>query len=158
VKAPFPGEVVEIFRKRGEWVQAGEPVMHIARLDKCRVKGFVLATASTPHELEGKPVEIEFQAANGKPLHVKGTVGYASEIIEGVGSSRQFRIWADIDNQKLTDPVTKKDYWAIQPGSMAKMTIDLTPPPAPKVTPIKPSLTPVRNESRKPVTNEPKER
>lgn len=159
VKAPFSGEVVEIFRKRGEWVQAGEPVMHIAHLDKCRVKGFVQASHASPHELEGKPVEIEFQASNGKPLHIKATIGYASEVIEGVGSSRQFRIWADIDNQKLTDPVTKKEYWAIQPGSMAQMTIDLTPPAPPKASPARPKLTPVKNEVRKPVAEEgPRER
>jgi multidrug resistance efflux pump len=155
VKSPFPGEVIEIFRKRGEWVQAGEPVMHIARLDKCRVKGFVYAIAEvSPHELEGKPVEIIVQSTNGKELHVKGTVGYASEIIEGVGSSRQFRIWADVENQRLTDEVSKQQYWAIQPGSMAKMVIDLSPPPAPKTTPVRPKLTPVRNEARKPVIDD----
>lgn len=154
VKAPFSGEVVEVFRKRGEWVQAGEPVIHIAHLDKCRVKGFVQASHASPHEVEGKPVEIEFQASNGKSLHIKGTVGYASEIIEGVGSSRSFRVWADIDNQKLTDPVTKKEYWAIQPGSMAQMTIDLTPPAPPKAEPARPKLTPVRNEVRKPMAEE----
>lgn len=140
MKAPFKGEVVEVYKKRGEWAQAGEPLLHLVRIDKCRVKGFVLATDAAAHEVEGKPVEISVVVGNDKTVILNGTVGYASKVIEGVGGSRQFRIWADVDNRKIIDPVSKKEVWAIQPGSMANMVIDVSPPAAPK-----PALTPVRS-------------
>ena len=165
IKAPFKGEVVEIHKRRGEWATAGEPVLHLVRMDKVRVKGFVLLSSGVaPDDVEGKPVEIVVSSAGGKQHKVKGTIGYASRVIEGVSNYRQFRIWAEVDNQKVIDPVTKKEGWAIQPGTTANMTIDLTPPAAPKPAPAPApagkagtKATPVgagRVEVRKPGTTE----
>ena len=33
-----------MMKKPGDWVTAGEPIMHIVGLDQVRVKGFVLAS------------------------------------------------------------------------------------------------------------------
>lgn len=135
VKAPFKGEVIEIFKKRGEWVQPGEPILHLVRMDKVKVKGFVLlSSGASPDEVEGKPVEITVYSAGEKQHTVKGTIGFASRVIEGVSKTRQFRIWAEVDNPKVIDPVTKKQTWAIQPGTMANMTIDLSGAAAPAAT------------------------
>src|SRR5262249_19396561 len=57
---------------------------------------------------------------------VKGIIGFASPVIDGYGSDRQFRIWAEVDNEKVKDPSTGRESWRIQPGSVATMTIDLS--------------------------------
>jgi multidrug resistance efflux pump len=138
IKAPFRGQVVELYKKPGEWVQSGEKVMHFVGLDRVRVSGFVLASLVSPYELIGKPVTITVSAAGEKKHTVKGTIGFASPIIEGTGLAHQFRVWAQVDNEKIVDPLTKQESWKIQPGSMANMTIDLTPPPPAKpATPTK---------------------
>jgi len=130
VKAPFKGEVVEIMKKPGDWVTVGEPIMHIVGLDKVRVKGFVFASgddAALPGEVIGKKVKITVEGLGGKKSSVDGVIGFASPYIEGVGSTRQFRVWAEVDNDKITDPATGQVSWKLQPGTVATMTIDLTP-------------------------------
>jgi multidrug efflux pump subunit AcrA (membrane-fusion protein) len=176
ITAPFSGEVNDVLRQVGEWVQPGDQVVHLVRLDKVRVKGFVYAKNASPTELAGKPVTIVVTTAGGKEETVRGVIDFASQVIEGVGDTRQFRIWADIDNKRVTDPVSKRESWAIQPGSSAKMEIDLSPQVAarpviettPAVAPAGgPSLTPAGSfvprtpavgtpkvETRKPVADE----
>jgi macrolide-specific efflux system membrane fusion protein len=127
VKSPFHGQVIEVFKKVGEWCQPGEPIMHVVGLDRVRVKGFVTASLASPAEVLGKRVTITVYSAGEKQHTMKGIVGFASPVIEGISTSRSFRIWADVENERLTDPVTGLETWKIQPGSMANMTIDLTP-------------------------------
>jgi len=162
IRSPFKGQVVEVMKHVGDWVTVGEPIMHIVGLDRLRVKGYVLvsgsegASESASHdEVYGKPVTITVDAPGGKKHTVKGTIGFASPVIEGLGSDRQFRIWAEVDNEKLIDPVTKQETWKIQPGSMATMTIDLNPPkpsPVAKTEPAKGGKGKV--ESLKPVADD----
>src|SRR5262249_50862562 len=104
IKAPFKGEVVEIMKKPGDWVTAGEAIMHIVGLDRVRVKGFVFAsgeTGASPVDVMGKDVKITVEGAGGKKATVNGKIGFASPVIEGVGTSRQFRVWAEVDNEKI---------------------------------------------------------
>jgi multidrug efflux pump subunit AcrA (membrane-fusion protein) len=132
VKSMFKGEVDRIIKRRGEWVQAGEPILRLVAFDRLRVIGDVYASMSSPVEVMGKPVVITFYSAGGKQHTVRGSIGFASSIIDGTGDSRRFRVWAEIDNEKLTDPVTRQASWKIQPGTSVTMTIDLTPPPPPR--------------------------
>jgi multidrug resistance efflux pump len=153
LKSPFKGQVVEVYKKTGEWVQAGEAVMHLIGLDRVRVSGFVLARAASPTEVIGKPVSIIVHAAGEKKHTVKGIINFASPVIEGIGATHQFRVWAEVENEKTIDPVTKQESWKIQPGTMASMSIDMNPPklePAKTTTPnTKSSSTKV--ESLKPI-------
>lgn len=156
VRSPFRGQVVEVMKRPGDWVTVGEPIMHIVGLDKVRVKGFVLmsgANGASDEEVLGKDVTITVFGAGERKHTVKGKIGFASPVIEGVGSSRQFRIWADVQNEKTVDPVTGQEVWKIQPGSMATMTIDLTPRPvASRVQTYRPVSAEVKGESGKKTT------
>jgi macrolide-specific efflux system membrane fusion protein len=133
ITSPFKGEVDDVKRQVGEWVQPGEPIARIVQLDRLRVKGMVYADAVSPTDVMGKPVEITITTAGGKTEVVKGHIDFASSIIEVTG---EFRVWCDIDNQKFVDPVSKKESWRIQPGSSASIEIDLNPP-LPKPAPLK---------------------
>lgn len=126
IAIPFTGEVNEVYRQVGEWVQPGEPIAHVVRLDRVRIKGFVYASEASPIELVGRPVTIKVTTAGGKIEIVQGKIDYASSVVEGVGSSRQFRIWAEVDNWKKANERLQKDFWVLQPGSSAEMEIDMT--------------------------------
>src|SRR5439155_19360261 len=65
-KAPFKGQVNEVFKKQGEWVQAGDAIIHLVGMDHLRVNGFVEADKAAPHEIIGKPVTITIYAAGNK--------------------------------------------------------------------------------------------
>jgi multidrug efflux pump subunit AcrA (membrane-fusion protein) len=151
VRAPFRGEVVEVTKNVGDWVTVGEPIMHIVGLDKVKVKGFVLVSGpngASQEEVIGKDVKITVEAAGGKKRTVAGKIGFASPVIEGVGTSRQFRIWAEVDNTKTVDSVTKQEIWDLQPGSVATMTIDLVSS-RPAASAIAPATSPDASKSGK---------
>ena len=130
IKAPFKCQVVEIFKKPGDWVQAGEAIMHVVGLDKVRVMGMVPAKSASSAEVLGKPVSITVHSSGDKQHTVKGIINFASPVIEGHGEHRHFRVFAEVDNEVLVDPVTRLDVWKIQPGSFATMNIDLVAPRA----------------------------
>lgn len=159
IRAPFKGEVVEIMKKVGDWVTVGEPIMHIVGLDKVRVKGFVFvsgAEGASQEEVLGKDVKITVEGAGGKKRTVHGKIGFASPVIDGVGTSRQFRIWAEVDNKKSIDPVTKQEIWELQPGSVASMTIDLNSTTPVSMTTPESKAGKGKVETFKPVTPEKK--
>jgi multidrug efflux pump subunit AcrA (membrane-fusion protein) len=157
IRAPFKGQVVEVMKHVGDWVTVGEPIMHIVGLDRVKVRGFVHVTGemgASHDEVLGKPVTITVYSAGDRQHTVKGIIGFASPVIEGLGSNRQFRIWAEVDNEKTIDPVTKQETWKIQPGSEASMTIDLTPPRAAAPPRSEPKSDKSKVQSFKPVTGE----
>jgi multidrug efflux pump subunit AcrA (membrane-fusion protein) len=155
IRAPFKGQIVDVMKKKGDWVTVGEPIMHIVGLDRLRVRGFVQATHASPGEVLGKPVTITVYSAGDKQHTLKGIIGFASPVVDGSGSSRHFKIWAEVDNERSIDPVTKQESWKIEPGAIASMTIDLTPSaPSRPVAGTKSEPTKGKVQSFKPVTDE----
>jgi macrolide-specific efflux system membrane fusion protein len=139
IEAPIQGQIVEVYKHMGEWVQPGDPVLRLVRLDRVRVEGFVYAAEAGRTELEGKPVSVKVYLPGGKEVVVNGRVDYASPVIEGSGRNRQYRIWTEVDNQFVDGN------FVIQPGASAEMTVNVNaakipapvaaPAPAPAVAP-----------------------
>jgi len=115
VLSPVDGEVVEMRRRVGEWVSAGQPVLRVVRLDRLRVEGFVNANEIDPGTLIDRAVLVEVATAGGQRRTVSGRVVYVSPLVQGGGESR---IWAEVENVK------ENGRWRIQPGQSARMTIE----------------------------------
>lgn len=109
VTAPLAGFVAEIHRQRGEWVQPGEPIVRILRLDRLRAEGLVDAEAGGG-ELHGRAVRLAVEQ-NGATTHYSGKIVFVSPEIDPVGG--QVRVWAEIDNPQLR----------LRPGQHGSMTI-----------------------------------
>jgi len=112
--APFDGEIRSIRRHVGDWVQPGEPVVHVMRLDRLRVEGFLSAAQWDRAEIKNRPVLIEVTLARGRTAKFEGRVDYVS-IEEEAGG--EYRIRAEIDNRK------EGEEWVLYPGQTATMTI-----------------------------------
>ena len=138
IDAPIQGQVVEVYRHMGEWVQPGDPVLRLVRLDKVRVEGFVFAAEAGRGDVEGKPVQVKVKLPGEKETTLNGRVDYVSPLIEGSGRNRQYRIWAEVDNQFADGN------FVIQPGASAEMTIDTLAAklPAPVAAPSAPAVAP----------------
>jgi macrolide-specific efflux system membrane fusion protein len=114
ITAPLAGMVVQVHHRRGEWVQPGEKVLRILRLDRLRAEGFVDAR-DLERELLDASVKVRV-ALPGKPeVEFTGRVVFVSPEIDPVNS--QVRIWADIENPQLE----------LRPGLRAAMTIEPKP-------------------------------
>jgi multidrug resistance efflux pump len=64
--APFDAIVVELTKHRGEWVQAGEPVMRLVRIDRLRVDGMLEAKNYHQADIVGRPVEVVVTLPNNR--------------------------------------------------------------------------------------------
>ena len=117
ILAPVDGKVVEVLRDKGEWVQAGDVVMRIVRMDRLHVEGLLSSQDFDPYEVEGKPVGIRVQLARGRTKDFKGKVIFVSPLLQGARG--QFLVRAVVENRK------ENDSWVLHPGKKAAMVIKL---------------------------------
>lgn len=111
IRAPFKGMVVDVHRRRGEWVQPGEAVARLVRMDRLRVEGF-LAAKLARQELVGSKVKVKIAGADGKEDEFPGAVVFVSPEIDPLNA--QVRIWAEVENHNLK----------LRPGLQATFTIE----------------------------------
>jgi len=96
--APLKGMVVEVRSGRGEWVQPGDAVARIIRLDRLRVEGF-LSFRLGVRNLVGRPAEVTAQSDDGEIMVLPGKVVFVSPEIDPLND--QVRVWIDIENDDL---------------------------------------------------------
>lgn len=114
LRSPLDGEVAEVFRHRGEWLEPGQRVMRIVRLDRLKVEGFV-DSREISSSMRGAAVRVRVTPNDAeKPVTVKGKIVFISSEIDPVNA--QVRVWAEVENPDLM----------LRPGLPAEMIIDST--------------------------------
>lgn len=128
IVSPLEGVVVRVNRHVGEWLQPGDPLLHVVRIDKLRVEGLVDATDVTdgqgrvvaegfaPAEIAGRPVTVRVPLERGRGETFQGKVVFVSPVVQAGG---QYRVWAEVPNRK------QGEHWLLRPGLLAEMTIHL---------------------------------
>ena len=112
LRSPLDGEVAEVFRHRGEWLEPGQRLMRIVRLDRLKVEGFVSSREITG-SLRGAAVRVRVVLGDDeKSVIVKGKIVFISSEIDPVNA--QVRVWAEVENPDLL----------LRPGLPAEMVID----------------------------------
>ena len=66
IMAPFDGIVERLARKQEEWVNPGDTILQLLRLDTMEVEGAVDRFKYDPHELQGCEVTVEVELARGR--------------------------------------------------------------------------------------------
>jgi macrolide-specific efflux system membrane fusion protein len=112
--SPQIGLVDKVHRHAGEWVQAGDPVMHVIRIDRLRVDGFVSAADYGPGDLRGGAAEVHVVLAGGRPRTFSGKVVFVDPNIQAGGV---FLVRVEVQNEQ------ENDCWLLSPGLSATMTI-----------------------------------
>lgn len=95
VKAPMSGTVYEFDLKRGAYLQPGELVANVGRLDKVRVKIYV-DEPDLGRVAKGQPVTITWDAKEGKEW--KGSVEQVPTQIVALGTRQVGEVTCLIDN------------------------------------------------------------
>lgn len=93
--APIAGVVVEIKRRRGEWVEPGMPVVRIMLTDRLRVEAFC-TVAELSAIVVGRPMQLQVAHQGGKPSVYDGRITFVSPEVNPVNG--QVRIWAEVKN------------------------------------------------------------
>jgi multidrug efflux pump subunit AcrA (membrane-fusion protein) len=116
ILSPIDGVVVTLFHERGEWVNAGEPVAQIVRIDRLRVEGFLNASEFSPADIAGQQVIVEVPLANQQQARFVGQVVFISPLVQ---AGNKYRVRAEVENR------TEKGHPLLRPGMTATMTIAL---------------------------------
>ena len=109
MKSPLTGVVVEKLHHVGEWVEAGEPVLRVIRLDTLFVEGYVAATL-VDQTFRGHEVSVTSETREGT-VTVVGHIVFVSPEIDPVNGQVQVR--AEIHNAQLK----------LRPGQQVQMVI-----------------------------------
>jgi len=113
IRAPFDGEVEEVFPHRGEWLQPGEPLARVIRVDRLKVEGFVDANKFDAVDVRDRPVTVEGRLAGGRTESFDGRIVNVRPRIE----SGNYRVVAEVDNRQV------EGEWLLRAGQFVKMTI-----------------------------------
>ncbi|MCY2966253.1 MAG: HlyD family efflux transporter periplasmic adaptor subunit [Planctomycetota bacterium] len=95
LRTPISGVVVSTHRRQGEWVDVGERVVRVVRLDRLRVETFFKADDARQIE-EGMAAHFELPEKGRPGKEFRGVVTFVSPEIDPVNG--QVLVWAEIDN------------------------------------------------------------
>ena len=72
ILAPTKGEVVKLFRQQGEWVNPGDPILRLVRLDTLYVEGEIDVKKFEPSQILGCRVTVDVVAGGGRSEKAEG--------------------------------------------------------------------------------------
>jgi len=116
IESPLDGLVVEIFKRPGEWVQMGEAVLRLVRMDRVRVEGFLQVAEVGPQQVAQAPVTVQVQLENGRRETFEGQITFVNPRVHAGG---QYRVRAEVINRR------EDDQFLLRPGHAVRMTIHL---------------------------------
>jgi multidrug efflux pump subunit AcrA (membrane-fusion protein) len=117
ITAPFDGVVEEVTRKQDEWVNPGDTIRWMLRMDTMEVEGPVDQTLFDPHELQGCDVTVEVQMARGRKETFPGRITKVSSLVSG--STKTYNVRAEVVNRQ------EHGSWMLRNGLPATMTVHL---------------------------------
>lgn len=111
IRAPITGMVVQWRKQPGEWVEPGQPVVRIIRLNTLRAEGFAPATLLDLQAV-GAKVTLVVDLPNRPAAKFPGELVFVSPEIDPING--QVRFWAEIQNPKLE----------LRPGQLGSIVIE----------------------------------
>lgn len=118
VESPIDGVVLEVMRSEGEWVQKGEPIATIGKIDRLHVRALLSTDQIGPEECLGLPVSVHWvDPISDQSRSLRGEVRSVDpQVISG---GRFVRLHAEIVNRKTESG----SHWLLSPGAEVRMTI-----------------------------------
>ena len=95
ITAPFPGVVVQIHKRLGDWVEPGDKLLRLVRLDRLRIEAFLDSTQASAG-LEGRPVTLNLDGTFKPGGAFVGKLIFVSPEIDPL--NRSVRILAEFEN------------------------------------------------------------
>ncbi len=115
IETPIDGEVVEVFKRVGEWVELGQAVVHVVRMDRLRIEAEISRERIPPHILVGAAATAIVDIGSRQQVRFDGDIEYVDRRISADG---HVRFWMLIDNKK-----DSRNKWLVTPGMPARVEI-----------------------------------
>lgn len=119
--SPISGVVLRMYKKPGEWVEAGQPVANVASIDRLHVHALLsLSDLSTQACRRGIVEVIWKDATTGEAKRLSGFVHSVDpEVLRG----GRVRVHAEIKNYLETGKDGRGGDWMLKPGMPVEMKI-----------------------------------
>ena len=115
----YDAYVIKIHKKVQEFVNVGDDVMQLGRMDVLWAQGTVDASDLDAHDAVNRPVTVSLEMADGKTETFEGKVDYIP--LERQGSD-QYAVKVRLKNRRAS---TDNDSWLLRPLARVKMTVHL---------------------------------
>jgi multidrug resistance efflux pump len=122
IEARLGGVVVAVHKRRGEWVNPGDPILRIVRMDRLQVDGFLKAGEHGPQDVAGRPVRVAAGLERGRVETFVGKIVFVDPLVQQDGT---YRVRAEVTNRQVGDQ------WVLRPGLTAEMWISPAPEEGP---------------------------
>jgi multidrug efflux pump subunit AcrA (membrane-fusion protein) len=121
IVAPFDGIIEELKKKQDEWVQPGDTILTLLRLDTMHVEGAIPQGQYDQHEVQGCDVSVTVKLARGREVTARGKIVKVSNVIQyrGPNSPGVYNIRAEVPNTQ------EHGTWVLRDGLPATMTVQL---------------------------------
>ncbi len=116
IRCDYNASVIQIFKKPQEYVQPGEEVMRVARMDRLWVQGTISIADQNPSDVMNRPVTITATLAHNETVTFEGKITNVS--LEAQGLTR-YLVKAEVENRP------DGDHWVLHPMSRVDMRIHL---------------------------------
>ena len=116
LRSDYNAYVVEVFKKPQEYVNIGDDVMRLARMDQMWVQASLNAKSLNPADAENRPVTVTLQTANGSKETFEGKIDQVS--LEYV-SAEEYQVKIKVQNRKDVNS------WMLRPFSSVSMVIHM---------------------------------
>jgi multidrug efflux pump subunit AcrA (membrane-fusion protein) len=98
IVAPVAGRVVQLFRQAGEWVEPGQPIARIVKVDRLKAVGS-LAAGQLAADPTGRAVILSAELPARGVVEFPGRVTFVHSEVNPVSGRLDF--WAEIENPDL---------------------------------------------------------
>jgi len=114
ILAPVSGRVVQLFRQQGEWIELGQPLARVLRVDRLKAVGS-LDARQMHGDPTGRPVSLKVELPETGQTECPGRVTFVQSEVNPVNGQLDF--WAEIENANLQ----------LRPGLRASLKINDKP-------------------------------
>lgn len=123
IVSPLKGRVIEHYKHRGEWVEPGENLLRLVRLDVLRAEGFVDAAELT-EDPTGGSVTLVVNLPGRPQTEFKGRLVFVAPEVEP--TTGQVLVRAEIENPELVLRPGLSAEMSIQPATSADQSLEET--------------------------------
>ena len=117
--SPLTGIVSRVHANQGEWVQAGEPIASIVRLDVLLIESYLDVTQISPRKSIGSKVQFTLDE---EELSFKGLIKNASPTVDADG---KYQVWFEVRNRQDLGS-DSKPHWVLRPGMAGTMSVEIS--------------------------------
>ena len=118
VESPISGVVLEVNRSAGEWIEKGDPIASVARIDRLHVHALLNSEQISPAACRGLRVSVHWtDPSDGVERSLGGKVlSVDPQMLPG----GRLRLHAEIVNETVAND---RSQWLLRPGAEVRMTV-----------------------------------